>query len=197
MPTARTALLLIDMINDLEFDGGEELLEHTLPILTVLQDLKQRCKAAGIPCIYVNDNFGHWQADFNKLVDHCLNDGVRGQPLAEALRPEDDDFFVLKPKHSGFYLTALSALLKTLQTKQLILTGIAGDICVLFTANDAYMRDFKVFVPCDGLASESKEENDNALMLMRRSLKAVICPAEELPLEQMMAEQSPAREASS
>lgn len=186
MPTAQTALLLIDMINDLEFDGGEDLLEHTLPILPPLKALKAKCKSLGIPCIYVNDNFGHWQADFNKLVDHCLHDGVRGQPLAEALRPEADDFFVLKPKHSGFYLTSLNALLKTIGAKKLIITGVAGDICVIFTANDAYMRNYDVYIPQDCTASESEQENQNALQLMVRSLKARICPADELKLEEMV-----------
>ena len=96
------ALLLIDVINDLEFGGGEDLLAHALPMATQIAVLKRRATHAGIPAIYVNDNFGRWQSDFAKLLAHCLDDGVRGQPLAEQLQPERDDYFVLKPKHSGF-----------------------------------------------------------------------------------------------
>src|SRR5207248_2360578 len=107
--------------------------------------LKKRAKAAGIPAIYVNDNFGIWQSDFRSVVRHCLEDGVCGAPIARLLAPEADDYFVLKPKHSGFYSTTLDILLDYLGVRALILTGIAANICVLFTANDAYMRDFRLF----------------------------------------------------
>src|SRR4051812_9225116 len=135
------ALLLIDLINDLEFDEGDALLQYTRPVADRVSALKERAKRAGIPVIYVNDNFGRWQSDFHRQVEHCLADGVRGRELAEKLRPEPDDYFVLKPKHSGFFSTTLDILLEYLGAKTLILTGIAGNICVLFTANDAYLRD--------------------------------------------------------
>ena len=109
---ATVALLLIDVINDLEFDGGEALLAHALPVAAQIAALKRRATQAGIPVVSVNDNFGRWQSDFAKLLAHCLEDGVRGQPLAEQLRPEPDDYFVLKPKHSGFYATTLDLLLR-------------------------------------------------------------------------------------
>ena len=85
----------------------------------------------------------------------CLHDGVRGQPLVETLLPEEKDYFVLKPKHSGFYSTTLEILLRYLQVESLILTGIAGNNCVLFTANDAYMRDYRLFVLYDPALSGS------------------------------------------
>ena len=151
---AAVALLLVDVLNDLEFDGGETLLAHALPMATQVAALKRRTKDAGIPAIYVNDNFGRWQSDFAKLLVHCLHDGVRGQPLAEQLGPKRDDYFVLKPKHSGFYATTLDLLLRYLQVTTVILTGLTGDICVLFTANDAYMRDFRLVVPADCVASQ-------------------------------------------
>jgi nicotinamidase-related amidase len=148
------ALLLIDVINDLEFDGGEALLAHALPMATQIAALKHRATHAGIPAISVNDHFGRWQSDFAKLLAHCLEDGVRGQPLAEQLRPEQDDYFVLKPKHSGFYATTLDLLLRYLHVTTVIHTGLTGDICVLFTANDAYMRDFQLVVPADCVATQ-------------------------------------------
>src|SRR5207248_3332921 len=125
--------------------------------------LKRRAKAAGIPAIYVNDNFGRWRSNFNNQVEHCLHDGVLGQPIAELLKPDDDDYFVLKPKHSGFYCTVLDILLDYLQVRTVILAGIAANICVLFTANDVYLRDLQLFVPSDCVASNTKPENDAAL----------------------------------
>jgi nicotinamidase-related amidase len=108
---AMVALLMIDVINDLEFDSGKQLLTYALPMAEKLVALRARAKAAGVPVIYVNDNFGKWQSDFNKLLKHCLAEGVCGQPLAELLRPEEDDYFVLKPKHSGFFSTTHDMLL--------------------------------------------------------------------------------------
>ena len=177
---AETALLLIDVINDLEFDGGEKLLTQALPMAVSLAALKRRAKTTGVPAIYVNDNFGRWRSDFAKLVRHCVEENVRGRPVATHLIPEQDDYFVLKPKHSAFFQTNLESLLSYLGATTLILTGIAGDICVLFSANDAHMRNFKIVIPSDCVASQEAEANDQALRLMQRVLKAKTSPSSEL-----------------
>ena len=179
------ALLLIDVINDLEFDGGEALLEQALPMARRLAALKQRAKKAGIPSIYVNDNYGRWQSDFTRIVEHVGGD-TRGKPIADLLLPDEADYFVLKPKHSGFFSTTLDTLLEYLGARILILTGIAGNICVLFTANDAYMRDFHLVVPADCVASPDPADNDYALRQMRGSLEADITPSTELDLEALL-----------
>lgn len=178
---SNTALLLIDVINDFEFEEGEELLRLAMPVGKNIAALKKRAKAAGIPSIYVNDNFGRWQSDFKKIVAHCRK--ARGKDFVEMLLPdEDEDYFVLKPKHSGFYSTTLHLLVTHLNAKNLIFTGIAGNNCVLFTANDAYMRDFKIFVPSDCVVSNTEEENLHALKQMETVLKADITPGAELDL---------------
>jgi nicotinamidase-related amidase len=176
------ALLLIDVINDLEFPGSEGLLAAAIPMAHRIAELKKRAKAAKIPVVYVNDNFGRWQSDFNRVVEHCLEDGVKGEELARILKPEEDDYFVLKPKHSAFYATTLDTLLEYIGAETLILTGVAGNICILFSANDAYMRDFNLFVPSDCVASNTEEENANALEQMQKVLKADITPSTRLDL---------------
>ena len=165
-------LILIDLINDFEFDGADEMFINTLAIAQPIANLKQKAKSAGIPVIYVNDNFGKWRSDFRKLVDHCLNDNVKGKPIAKLLRPDEQDYFVLKPKHSAFYSTSLELLLRYLKAQTLIWMGIAGNICVLFTANDGYMRDFKLLIPQDCIASESEADNQHAIGYMAKVLKA-------------------------
>jgi hypothetical protein len=87
---AVVALLLIDVINNLEFEGGEDLLSFALPMATHISARKQRAKGAGIPIINVNDNFGKWRLDFRKLVHHCLEDGVREEPVVKFFRPDDE-----------------------------------------------------------------------------------------------------------
>jgi nicotinamidase-related amidase len=166
------ALVLIDVINDLEFDGGDTLLKHALPAARRIAALKAQARKRGIPVIYANDNFGRWRSDFRQVVEHCLTDGVRGQPLAQLLKPDDQDYFVVKPKHSAFYCTTLDLLLQYLQAKRVVLTGFTGDMCVLFTAADAYLRDLKINVPEDCTASQSPLENRKALQYITRVFKA-------------------------
>jgi nicotinamidase-related amidase len=165
------ALLLIDVINDFCFPEADQLLKHARPMARNVLRLKRRAQKAGVPVIYVNDNFGRWKSDFRHTVEHCAQHG-RGSELVKLLRPEENDYFVLKPKHSGFFSTTLETLLRYLETQTLILTGIAGNFCVLFTANDAYMRDFNLFVPSGCIVSNTKKENDSALRLMKKFLKA-------------------------
>jgi len=165
------ALVLVDVINDFDFPEANQLLRYAQPMAKKLLRLKRRAQKAGVPVIYVNDNFGRWKSDFRHTVEHCTNHG-RGRKLVRLLRPEENDYFVLKPKHSGFFSTTLETLLRYLETQTLILTGIAGNFCVLFTANDAYMRDFNLFVPSDCIVSNTKRENDSALGLMKKFLKA-------------------------
>ena len=182
---SEVALLLIDVINDLEFPEGDQLLERALPMAHRIASLKCNARNTRVPVVYVNDNFGRWQSNFNAQVEHCLNDGVRGRPIAELLKPEEDDYFVLKPKHSGFYSTTLDLLLRYLGVHTVVLTGMAGNVCVLFTANDAYMRDLRLVVPSDCTASNTDEENNYALDQMKRIMKADVRPSDQWTLESL------------
>jgi len=194
--TSDVALLIIDVINDLEFPGSDKLACHALPMAKRIANLKKRCRAAGIPVIYVNDNFGRWQSDFTRNIEHCLHDDVRGRKMVELLVPDEEDYFVLKPKHSAFFSTTLDILLNYLQAKTLIVTGVAGNICVLFSANDAYMRDFQIIVPRDCIASNYKRDNDNALHLMETVLNAKTTVSTRLALGNMQQKAKRQRKAS-
>jgi nicotinamidase-related amidase len=176
------ALLLIDVINDLDFEGGECLATQAKAIVEPLAKLKARAKAAGAAAIYVNDNFGRWKSDFRQILQHCLEDGVRGEFLARALQPDEDDYFILKPKNSGFFDSALDILLDHLGVKTLILTGLATNLCVLFTANDGHMRNYRVLVPSDCVAAETPEGHRAALRLMADELDVDVRPSVELTL---------------
>jgi nicotinamidase-related amidase len=180
------ALLLIDVINDMNFDGAEALVRHAVPMAHRIAALKQRARAAKIPTVYINDNFGRWRSDFRKLVDHVLNDGVPGEQVTRILRPEDDDYFVLKPKHSAFFETTLDTLLAYLGAKTLIMTGVAANICILFSANDGYMRDYHLVVPSDCVASNTEEENRYALQQIQQVLKGDITPSDALDLDELL-----------
>src|SRR2546423_1105610 len=184
---AAAALLLIDVVNDFEFEGGDALLELALPVGKNIANLKRLAKQAGIPAIYVNDNFGKWQSDLNKIVSHCLDDGVRWEPFVRLVLPDEDNYLALKPNPPVSICTSRDFLLEHLGGKSLTLAGIAGNNCLLFTANDAYMRDFKLIVPADCSVSQTPQDNENALKQMEKVLKADIRPAGELNLEALNA----------
>jgi nicotinamidase-related amidase len=174
------ALLLIDVINPLEFPEAPQLQAFVPGMTRVLRRLKERARRAGVPILYVNDNFGRWRSDLRQQVRYCQDSKSRGAKMTQRLQPDDEDYFVLKPKHSGFFGTALEMLLRSLGTRYLILTGIAGTSCILATAIDAHMRDYRLFVPRDGTISNTASENRAALKLMRDYLEADIRPAAKI-----------------
>jgi nicotinamidase-related amidase len=168
--SCRVALLVIDMINAFDFAGAEAMLPRALAAARATAALKQRARRAGVPVVYVNDNFGRWRSDFREVLEHCLRSP--GREIAALLRPDQDDYFVLKPKHSGFQYTTLDVLLQHLGCETLVLTGVAGNFCVLFTAHDAYMRDFHLVVPGDCIASATADDDRAALEHMAKVTKA-------------------------
>jgi nicotinamidase-related amidase len=172
-----TALLLIDVINDLDFPGAEPLVEQAEVMSRALATLKRRAARAGVPAIYVNDNFGQWRSDFRRTVAHCVSKSSPGRRVSARLEPHARDYFVLKPKHSGFYDTTLDTLLDELKVSRVIVTGIAGNICVLFTANDAYMRGLRIFAPADCIVSNTAGENAYALRQIEQVLKGHTQPS--------------------
>jgi nicotinamidase-related amidase len=181
------ALVLIDVINDMEFESGAALLENALPAAKRLSLLRRRAKDSGVPVIYVNDNFGKWRSDFRQQLGHVLEEGVRGEPVAKLLLPEKQDYFVLKAKHSGFYHSQLDLLIDYLQVKTLVMAGFATDMCVLFTASDAFMRDLEIIVPRDCSAAASKEHHERALEHMSRVLKVKTTPSEQIDFTELLA----------
>lgn len=178
------ALLLIDVINPLDFDGAERLRERARPVVERIAAFRARCRAAGVPVVYVNDNFGKWRSDVRALVE-----AVRASPGREVvarLEPDERDYFVLKPKLSAFHGTTLHTLLRHLRVETVILAGLAGDRCVLFSAGDAHMRDYRVLAPEDLFASEREEFDEQAKALLERVAQADVTPSEEVDLEGLL-----------
>lgn len=170
MDYSRTALIIIDMINNFKFKHGPELAGQTKKIAHNISYLKKEAMNTGIPIIYVNDHYNLWKSDIDKLINHCNN--KLSKEIIDLVYPKENDFFLIKPKHSCFYETSLHTLLEQKGIKTLILTGIAGNICVLFTANDAYMREYNLIVPSDCIASNDEQDNQYALTMMRNVLNA-------------------------
>src|SRR6266566_828652 len=186
-------LVLIDVINDMEFDDGEALFENALPAAKNLARLRRRAKDAGVPVIYVNDNFGKWRSDFRQQLGHVMEDGVRGEPIAKLLCPDEDDYFVLKAKHSGFYHSQLDLLIQYLQVRTILIAGFTTDNCVLFTASDAYLRDLDIILPPDCSTAVTIEHHQRAIEYMERVLHVKAVPSTEIDFSELL-ESPPASE---
>lgn len=169
---AHPALLVIDMINTFDFEGGRALSRPAAEAARRIATLRRRWHAAAAPVVYVNDNFMRWQADFRELVAVCMHDGMPGAGIARQLQPGPDDYFVLKPKHSAFLSTPLDVLLAKLEVRDLVLTGVAADSCILATAIDAHMREFGIRVPRDCVAAITPARKDRALAVLRDACDA-------------------------
>ena len=181
--TSRTVLLLVDVINDLDFPGNELLLKQAPVFGRTLASLRSRARRAGIPTIYVNDNRGRWRSDFSAVLKHCLRRQSPGRKFVRMLTPRSDDYIVLKPKNAAFYATPLDTLLSYMQAKTVVLAGLTTNSCVLGTAMDLHVRDFEIFVPSDCVCGLNSEDHERALAVMRTSFGAHLCRAAELPME--------------
>ena len=171
-----TALVIVDMVNPLDFPKSGSLLRQALPAARKVARLRARLKPRGVPTIFVNDNFTHWREDFGQLVAICSQPGSKGAPLMEALPPEQDDYNLLKPQHSAFYNTPLEVLLEHLGIGRVILAGISTDQCILASAIDGRMRELDVVVASDGTASITAARHRNALaVLQEMDVKVMRC----------------------
>jgi nicotinamidase-related amidase len=173
--TSNQALLVIDTINDLEFPGGENVLPWAERMAARLTPFRARAHKAGVPVIYVNDNFGQWRSNFADVYRHATRRGARGRDVSRRMKPTADDYFILKPRHSAFFATSLVPLLEHLKVRRLILTGIATNICVFFTAHDAHMHEYPMTVLSDCCAAESDADHDLALDQLKRFCGARVC----------------------
>lgn len=166
-----SALIILDMINLFDFEGGKALATQAKEIVGPIDALRQAFTKRKLPVVFVNDNFMDWNRDFPELVAVCAHPANLGSFVIERLRPATSDYYILKPKHSAFLCTALPVILGDLKVSQLVITGIATDSCVLITAQDAHMRDYEVIVPKDCVAAQTAARSARALQLMRDSMK--------------------------
>jgi len=175
-----TALIIIDVINDLEFPGGEKVLPWAEKMADRLLPATEAARKAGIPVIYTNDNFGKWHSSWDAVFDHATRAGARGRDVARRLKPAKDDYFILKPKHSAFYATSLEPLLQSLGIRRVVMAGIATNLCVLFSAHDAHMREYETLVLSDCCAAESDNDHNIALDQLKRFCGTVVLRSDEI-----------------
>jgi nicotinamidase-related amidase len=132
----------------------------------------------------MNDNFGDWRSEKEVLMGRCLE--AKGTQFVRPLLPDGEDYFVLKPMHSAFYMTPLEVLLQHLQVETLILTGLTSDSCITVTAHDANMRGFDIYIPSDCSCARNDKEHEQALGQLEVMVGAKLSPSTSLKLPQLI-----------
>jgi len=173
-----TALVVVDMLNNYEHDDAEQLTKSVETIVDPVADLIERADKESTEIIYVNDNYGDWNSSQEELSKQAM-EGARPD-LVEPLLPPDSADFVIKARHTIFYMTPLEYLLGQKEIDRLVLTGQVTEQCILYSALDAYVRHFEVVVPRDGVAHIHEELADAALEMMERNMGAEITSCSEI-----------------
>lgn len=177
LPKSQRVLLLVDFITALDFPGAEKLAGPALDAARATAGLKDRLRQEGVAAIYANDNYGVWQSDFHSLVSSCLGRPGEAGEIARLLYPQADDITILKPRHSAFYASPLELLLAEMDTREVVICGLATDMCVQLTAADAFLREYRVWVPSDCTAAQSEEARSTSLHYMATVLKCDVRPS--------------------
>jgi nicotinamidase-related amidase len=172
LPRSPTVLLLVDVINPLDFPGARRLEPQALAAARAIARFKPRARRAGWMCVYANDNYGQWRSDFREVLASCEERGGVAGEIARMLAPEADDLVILKPRQSAFFATPLDLVLGQMHTQRLVVAGLSTDICVQLSAMDADLRGYALWVPSDCTAAESPALKRQALGYMARVLDA-------------------------
>jgi nicotinamidase-related amidase len=175
-----SALIVVDMLNSYEHEDADELTKSVEAVVEPLSDLIARAGRDGTEIIYVNDNYGDWKSSQEDLARQAM-DGARPD-LVEPLLPPDSADFVMKARHTIFYMTPLEYLLGQKEIDRVILTGQVTEQCILYSALDAYVRHFEVSIPRDGVAHIHENLSDAALEMMERNMGAELTSCADVKL---------------
>jgi nicotinamidase-related amidase len=168
---SKEALLIIDMLNDFILEGAPLEVPETRKVIPFIKKEIENARAKGNPVIYVCDAHDKEDKEFSKFgwPPHAVQ-GTKGAEVIDEIKPQKDDLIIEKTTYSGFYNTTLDETLKKLGIDSVRLTGCVTHICVMFTASDAVLRDYKVTVVKDGVAGLSEEDHEAALRIMKNVL---------------------------
>jgi nicotinamidase-related amidase len=174
----KTALIITDMLNDYDHEDADPLAESVREKLPAIVELRDRALASDDTLlIYSNDNRDEWDAGREDLVKRAL--GGRFPELVKPIAPFDSVPFVAKGRHSIFYQTAIDHLLRISGVERVVLCGQVTEQCILYSALDAYVRDYEIVVPRDAVAHIHEDLAEASLKLMETNMHADIAPVAE------------------
>ena len=166
----RTALLVIDLLNDFVLEGAPLEVPDARKIIAPIQAQIEKARKQHIPIFYLCDRHREDDPEFKVWPRHAVQ-GTPGAEVIAELTPTEGDCVIPKVSYSGFFETDLDERLRASGIEHLILTGCVTNICVLYTAVDAYMRGYTVDVPEDCVAGLNEEDHRFALRQIKEVLK--------------------------
>lgn len=169
----RSALLIIDMLNDFIEEGGSLVVPGAKRIVPRLREILEAARSQGVPVIYVADRHRPDDREFSYWPPHAVA-GTWGSEVIQELAPAPGDYIVPKRRYSAFFGTDLDNYLRELEVRKLYLAGVLTNICVYATALDAAMRNYRVAVFRDGVASLSEETDAFIFQQLKDVLQAEI-----------------------
>jgi nicotinamidase-related amidase len=177
----RSAVIVVDMLNPYEHEDADRLVESVEHAVEPIGDLVERATGEDVEVIYVNDNYGDWNSSQEELAQAALNG--RRPDLVEPILPPDDADFVVKARHTIFYMTPLEYLLAQREIGHIVLAGQVTEQCILYSALDAYVRHLEVSVPTDAVAHIHEDLAQAALKMMERNMRVELVMGADCRLE--------------
>lgn len=173
----RTALLVLDLINDIVdaqgklAGGGTAAHARSQHLLANVNAVIAHARASQWPVIFVKVGFSAGYAEQPKASPFfgkahtfgALALAGWGTDFVEGLDVQPSDTVVVKHRISAFYGTPLEAILRANRIERLVLTGVSTTWAVESTARDAHDRDYQVTVVQDACAARSDEDHGHAL----------------------------------
>lgn len=169
----RSALLVIDMLNDFVLPGAPLEVPAAKAIIPAVGRRIDEARQTGIPVIYLCDAHAEDDPEFKAWPPHAVKGSI-GAAVIEELKPGPADIVVEKTTYSAFYGTRLEKVLRKHKIEKVAITGLLTNICVFFTSADAVMRGLEVEVARDSTAALSRDEHDFALEQMEKVLKVKV-----------------------
>lgn len=181
------ALVVIDMHRGSIDPPGTAYVPAGRAVVPALASLMDRVHDLGVPVIHIvhqtlpdgSDARSPFWMESTSVGDLYPNVGeqVVGSPwteIADGLPRYDDEHVVAKKRYGAFSGNGLDLLLRNLDVRTLILTGVMTEICVLATAFHAFNTDYRVVVARDGVAGRDPECAEAALRIVAREVGWVL-----------------------
>lgn len=172
------ALVLVDVLANFGHEDGEAMFASFREALGSLEEAITAARAAGIPVVYANDDFGTWSGDRGRVLDESRR-RCPEPALIDAIAPAPDDAFVCKPRYSAFDHTPLDLFLREREVQRLLLAGTATEMCVAQTAIDGRELGYQVTVLPEACASVDVANAEVALRYLEHVVGARIGLAAE------------------
>ena len=157
LESSNTALIVVDVQNDFCHRKGvfgkyrKANLDQVQQAVENLSTLIDKCREYNIPIVFIQTIHSPWtnSPTWLKRMEGSA-EKMRICPPNEfgsqfyTVKPAEQDCIVTKHRYSAFVGTDLNLILRSRGIENILVTGVATNVCVETTARDGYNRDYNV-----------------------------------------------------